>query len=278
MNYSNGKMAVVAGVMRPLSYLMIGIIAIVIIVMAGVTFKSHFAGAQLDSDRVSIKLASENLNLALEVENAPWEDIKGRVDEILSASLGQASSVSLAGKTRFPNSDLSALTITSDGAFTSTGAGTFSSTLDVTATTTLSSDVNIANWLTYKEKAFATTTAGLLVSADSGSTVYFSTTGGTTTLPAVTVDGAIFRFVVAGALNTTNDNLVILSAEGDNIEGTLIVNGAVVDCAGEDSVEFVTDGENVGDFFELRSDGANWFIGASGGLSAGKIICIDPNS
>lgn len=110
---------------------------------------------------------------------------------------------------------------------------------------------------------------------DSGTTYYLSGKGTTWILPAVTNKGANYRFVVNGALDT--GNVIIDSAEGDNIEGTLIVAGAVVDCAAEDQLNFVVDGENVGDYVEVRSDGTQWLIGDSGVLTAAKLTCTDPS-
>jgi hypothetical protein len=118
---------------------------------------------------------------------------------------------------------------------------------------------------------YATTT---LVAADSGTTYYLSASGTTIILPAKAA-GLNFKFVVGGALDT--GNVIIDSAEGDNIEGTLIVAGAVVDCDAEDQINFVTDGENLGDYVELHSNGTNWFIGDSGALTASKLTCTDPS-
>lgn len=108
---------------------------------------------------------------------------------------------------------------------------------------------------------------------DSGS-LYLIATGTTATLPAV-AEGLWFRFMISGAIADTN--FVIDSAEGDNIEGALIVAGAVVDCAAEDQINFVADGENLGDFVEVYSDGTSWLIGASGALTAAKLTCTDPS-
>lgn len=120
----------------------------------------------------------------------------------------------------------------------------------------------------------ATTSDTTLRLEDSGKTYLLSASGTTFTLPAVTA-GANFKFVVNGALDSAN--VVIDSAEGDNIEGTLIVAGAVVDCAAEDQINFVTDGENIGDYVELYSDGSQWLIGDSGVLTSGKMTCTDPS-
>lgn len=119
--------------------------------------------------------------------------------------------------------------------------------------------------------ATATTT---LKDVKSGTTYYLSATGTEIVLPQV-YKGLNFRFVVGGALDTAN--VVIKSAEGDNIEGTLIVAGAVVDCAAEDQINFITDGENIGDYVEVRSDGTQWLIGDSGVLTSAKMTCTDPS-
>jgi hypothetical protein len=116
--------------------------------------------------------------------------------------------------------------------------------------------------------ATATTT---LTAINSGTTYLLSATGTSIILPAVTNTGVHYKFAINGA--ATGSNFIITSAEGDNIEGTLIVAGAVVDCDDVDVITFVTDGENLGDFVEVYSDGTNWLIGASGTLTASKMTC-----
>ena len=108
--------------------------------------------------------------------------------------------------------------------------------------------------------------------SESGKTFYLATTGATSTLPSVASStGATFRFVIGATF--TGPNFTISSAEGDNIEGALIVAGAVVNCDAVDIISFVADGENLGDFVELTSNGTNWYIGASGGLTSAKMTC-----
>lgn len=123
-----------------------------------------------------------------------------------------------------------------------------------------------------KTSVYSTTT---LTYKDSGTTFVHSASGTTMTLPAVTHAGAKFRFMVGGALDT--GNVIIDSAEGDNIEGTLIVAGAVVDCDAEDQINFVVDGENIGDYVEVISSGTKWLIVDSGALTASKLTCTDPS-
>lgn len=119
------------------------------------------------------------------------------------------------------------------------------------------------------------TTTLTLVAADSGSTYVLSATGTWIVLPSVAYTGAHYRFQVNGAMGIAD--MEIQSAEGDNIEGTLIVAGAVVDCDAEDQVNFIVDGENLGDYFEIMSDGTQWLLGDSGVLSSSKLTCTDPS-
>jgi len=114
-----------------------------------------------------------------------------------------------------------------------------------------------------------------LTAADSGQINFLKTTGATTTLPAVSTVGQIFTFSVQAAFDTANYSIV--SAEGDNINGSLFVNDAIVACSGEDKIEFVYDGEQIGDFVELISDGTNWNILNSRGETASKLLCTDPS-
>lgn len=119
-----------------------------------------------------------------------------------------------------------------------------------------------------KTNIYATTTLNL---KDSGTNYMVSASGTTITLPSVKAKGTHYRFTVGGALDT--GNVMVTSAEGDNIDGTLIVAGAVVDCDAVDAINFIVDGENVGDFFEIVSNGTKWLLLGSGTLTSGKMTC-----
>lgn len=123
---------------------------------------------------------------------------------------------------------------------------------------------------TYEELAFDLSSDTTLTYSQSGATFYATASGSTTTLPAVR-DGVVYRFVIGGAIDTVD--WIIKSAEGDNIEGSLIVAGAVVDCDASDQINFVVDGENLGDFVELRSNGTKWFVTQSNALTGSKLTC-----
>jgi hypothetical protein len=142
----------------------------------------------------------------------------------------------------------------------------------------ITQDVDIRGFLNYRGKINTTiATNTTLRIEDSGTTYYLaSTTGSVLTLPPVArAAGVFYKFIIKGAFATSN--FVIDSAEGDNIEGTLIVAGAVVDCDAEDQIDFVNDGENLGDYVEISSDGTKWFIGDSGALTGSKLTCTDPS-
>lgn len=120
-----------------------------------------------------------------------------------------------------------------------------------------------------KDDVYASTT---LRTVDSGTTYFLSASGTAIYLPAVaSAKGVIYRFVVDGA--ATDGNYTINSDEGDNIEGSVIVAGAVVDCNAADVLTFVVDGENIGDYVELISDGTYWMPLSSGALTASKLTC-----
>lgn len=116
-----------------------------------------------------------------------------------------------------------------------------------------------------------------LTGADSGN-VYIldNATGENITLPALATDNYYyFKFVVGAAFAT--DNWVVASSEGDNINGTLIVNGASVAAAGEDQINFVATAEQIGDYIELIADPGNsqWIVSGVG-QAAGSITATDP--
>lgn len=184
---------------------------------------------------------------------------------------GNQSAQDGVGGSRFPNGLSADGTEPSAGevrgtTFTATGAVSLSSTLAVTGATTLSST------LTYLEKSTSLSANSSTTNAMSGTTFYINTTGSTTTLPAVaTATGTVYRFVIASAI-ATND-FTINSAEGDNIEGSMIVAGAVVDCDATDKIKFIVDGENLGDAVTLRSDGQKWFVTDSNALTSAKLTC-----
>ena len=117
--------------------------------------------------------------------------------------------------------------------------------------------------------------ASTLTEADSGKWYELNnSTGVTITLPAVK-SGVNFRFVVAAKRFFTS-NFIIDSAEGDNINGILVVNGASVSASGEDQINFVASAETVGDFIDIWSDGSGWYVWGIGN-SAGSITATDPS-
>lgn len=128
--------------------------------------------------------------------------------------------------------------------------------------------------MTYRESSTnvsqVTTT---LTSDDSGKTFYISGTTSTILLPATStaIIGATYRVVVGGALSVSSS--VKTATGADEIEGTLIVAGAVVDCDAEDEIVFGASVENIGDYVEFRWSGTYWMIGDSGALTATALVC-----
>lgn len=157
--------------------------------------------------------------------------------------------------------------ISGTGAFTANGLTT--STLTTTGTASLGVVGSGANITAPVLAPSADTT---LTVAQSGSIVKMATAGLDMTLPTpASSAGVSYRFVVTGAVATTD--MTIVAGTADTIEGTLIVAGAVVDCDASDLITFVIDGENIGDYVDLYSDGNKWLIGSSGALTAAKLTC-----
>jgi len=102
-------------------------------------------------------------------------------------------------------------------------------------------------------------TAGkTLTTRDNGKTFILGDAApGTITLPAVTNTGFRCKVIVGFAL--TSDG-VLASAEGDNIEGSLMVASTVVDVDAADQINFVDTAENIGDWASVFSDGTYWYV------------------
>ena len=117
-------------------------------------------------------------------------------------------------------------------------------------------------------------TAGLtLTYLDSGKTIFLADAApGDVTLPAVTYTGFKVRVVCAFAITSSS---AVISAEGDNITGTLVVNGATVLAEVEDQINFILNLAEVGDYIDLVSDGSQWIVHGIGG-AAGSITATDP--
>lgn len=118
--------------------------------------------------------------------------------------------------------------------------------------------------------------AQTLTAADSGKVfILDAAAGATITLPALEA-GLRFKFIVGAAFATTN--WVVDSAEGDNINGILVVNGASVPAEAEDQINFVNSAETIGDYIELVCDSGNsqWLVNGVGN-AAGSITATDPS-
>ena len=117
-------------------------------------------------------------------------------------------------------------------------------------------------------------TAGVtLTAADNGKTVLLADAdSGDVTLPAVTTTGFSVRVLCAFAITASS---AVISAEGDNITGTLVVNGTTVLSEVEDQVNFILNLAEVGDYIDIVSDGTQWIMNGIGG-AAGSITATDP--
>lgn len=160
--------------------------------------------------------------------------------------------------------------ITVDGTTRISGTGAITATTLTTTSTASLGVVGSGANITAPIVAPAADTT--LTVAQSGAIVQMAVAGLDVTLPAATAAAGVgYRFVVSAAVASTD--MTIVGAAADLINGTLVVAGAVVDCDASDIITLVIDGENVGDFVELYSDGTSWLIGDSGALTASKMTC-----
>jgi hypothetical protein len=172
------------------------------------------------------------------------------------------------GGTRFPNG------LSADG--TSPSAGEVrGTTLTTTGAATVGGALTVSGAVTGLATTETITAADTITAAQSG-TIFLTGTGTTSVLPAVSNSGVKLRFNVSSS-TIADTNFIVDSAEGDNIFGELIVNDAPVVCQLEDQINVVNSAESPSDWFELLSDGTNWYIIGSNGDAAGSITCTDPS-
>ena len=112
-----------------------------------------------------------------------------------------------------------------------------------------------------------------MTAEDNGKTLILAdAASGDITMPPVTLTG--FEFTVLCGFTITSDSEVT-SAEGDNISGPLIVNGAAIPAAAEDQINFIGSAAVLGDWAKFKSTGAAWTVTGIGG-AAGSITATDP--
>jgi len=98
--------------------------------------------------------------------------------------------------------------------------------------------------------------------AHDGKMLILNAAGGVAiTLPAVATSAGIKFLFILGAVYATTD-WTITSAEGDNIEGCIMVQSTVVDANAADVITFDASAaaENIGDWVSLDCDGTYWYV------------------
>lgn len=147
-----------------------------------------------------------------------------------------------------------------DGTMNVQGAVTFQSSLTTSGTLTPAAVVEPNEVVTATET---------LVAGDSGKTIFLnSATEFVTTLPSPAA-GLKFRFVVKAAPSGASYTVVTASS-ANVIQGLVVVNGASVAGADEDTITFADGAAVVGDWAEVVSDGTNWYVSGQG-VAAGAI-------
>jgi len=109
----------------------------------------------------------------------------------------------------------------------------------------------------------------VLTAAESGKVCFLNdATEFVSTLPAP-AQGLHFKFIVTAA-PAGADYTVVTDSSDNVIEGLVVVNGASVPGANEDTISFVGGAAVVGDWCEVVSDGTSWFVSGQGN-AAGAI-------
>lgn len=98
-----------------------------------------------------------------------------------------------------------------------------------------------------------------ITAAESGTTFVLSAaTEFVSTLPAPAA-GLNYKFIV-GAAPSGASYTVVTNASGNVIQGSVLVDGAAVPGADEDTITFADGAAAVGDWAEVVSDGTNWYV------------------
>lgn len=118
------------------------------------------------------------------------------------------------------------------------------------------------------------TAANVITAAECGTTFFLnSATEFASTLPAISTvsSGCEFTFIVKAAASFADYTVLTGNSLENVIYGSMEVAGAVVPCAQEDTITLV-DGNAIGDWVKVVSDGAAWYISGST-VTAAKATC-----
>ena len=110
---------------------------------------------------------------------------------------------------------------------------------------------------------FTPVAAKTLTAKDNGLTFKITTTGYTYTLPAPFA-GAYWRFVISTALATD----FVINGGNSLMHGSVDINSARVNWTGDSVITIQDDKETIGDWYELWSDGTNWYVDGFGEIAA----------
>lgn len=159
------------------------------------------------------------------------------------------------------------------------GAAVMQSTLAVTGAITATGGVagdvtgnvtgNVTGTITGTVANEDVTATNVITAAESGTTFFLnSATEFVSTLPAPAA-GLRYKFIVKAAPSGASYT-VVTNASANVIQGLVVVNGATVAGADEDTITFADTAAAVGDWAEVVSDGTNWYVSGQGG-AAGAI-------
>ena len=111
------------------------------------------------------------------------------------------------------------------------------------------------------------TAANVITAAEAGKTFFLnSATEFASTLPtaASVTAGTRYRFVVTAAPSGASYTITTGNSLENKIYGLVVVNGATVAAADEDTITFADGSALVGDWVEVIGDGSNWYVSGQG--------------
>ena len=116
-------------------------------------------------------------------------------------------------------------------------------------------------------KVTTLTEATTVTAAQTGVTfILSSATEFAVTLPAA-ASGLKYRFIV-GAAPSGASYTIVTDSNATVIQGAVVVNGASVLGANEDTITFADGAAVVGDWVEVISDGTNWYVSGIGSAAS----------
>ena len=199
---------------------------------------------------------------------------------LVASAVGIVSAVTYRDASTFTGPVAISGATTLSGATAMSGATTLSGATTISGATTQSGAITRSSLLTETGGTIGLTetvaATNVLTAAECGKTMFLShATEFQTTLPAISTAaaGCEFEFVITAAAASANYTVITGNTKEAIITGLITLNNVQTACASEDTITFV-DGNAIGDYVRVVSDGTNWLISGEA-ITAAKLTCTD---